>query len=168
MPNGPHRYLASDPDARDHWVYKCYSEDRRLLYVGITWQALHRQSEHRVSSSWSREVHTIEVEHFDSREESLARERHLIQTLRPENNRLGALPALEEDEWTVRELAAHFALSVTFFYNEIKSGALRAEDKRCVGQKTIKVVRWDAVQEWLAAQPQTWPPRRTTAETTAA
>jgi predicted GIY-YIG superfamily endonuclease len=141
--------MASDPEARDHWVYRCYAEDGRLLYVGITWQALHRQSEHRVASDWSWEVATIQVEHLPTRADALERERELIQTLRPPHNRLGAIPALDDGEMTVRQVADLLGFSMEWVYQQCKSGAMGSVIKP-VGRREIRVIPRAAYDEFIA------------------
>jgi hypothetical protein len=60
-------------------LYRCYAEDGCLLYVGISYDAMHRlHGGHRLSGSWFRELATVRVEHFPTREEAVAAEKAAI------------------------------------------------------------------------------------------
>jgi predicted GIY-YIG superfamily endonuclease len=119
---------------RDHWVYKCYDAYGGLLYVGITWQAMHRHAEHRVDSSWASQVDVIRIEHFDTRAEALQRELDLIHELNPRYNRLGAKPRLELGELSVEDVARLLGFSRQWVYNQIHSGKLDAVQKQFGGR----------------------------------
>lgn len=77
----------ADRDATDHWVYLCFDRRRRLLYVGVTSDGMQRfRQGHGKRAAWWRDVVSIEVEHFDTRDAALARERDLIRSAFPEHN----------------------------------------------------------------------------------
>lgn len=69
-----------------HWVYRMQDTDRELLYVGISNQGMRRLTQHAIEKSWWPQVATIEIEHFESRGEALAREAELIHEHRPPFN----------------------------------------------------------------------------------
>lgn len=58
-------------------LYRYYSADGRLLYIGISLHAAVRASNHRARPWWS-DVATITVEHLDDRTVALAAERSAI------------------------------------------------------------------------------------------
>lgn len=64
-------------------VYRCYDEDGRLLYVGITSQGMARASSHHAYSRWWKLMVRQDWEHYDSRPEALLREAELIATQFP-------------------------------------------------------------------------------------
>jgi predicted GIY-YIG superfamily endonuclease len=72
----------------DHWCYRAYDADGRLLYVGISSDGLRRFKQHRRDKPWTPFVAEIRVEHFATREEAMQRERELVLAERPPYNRL--------------------------------------------------------------------------------
>jgi hypothetical protein len=79
----------SPPKRDDHWVYRCYAEDGRLLYVGITSNGIKRFRRHGNERDWWPDTARIEIEHFESRKETEDRERELIRELKPPYNTRG-------------------------------------------------------------------------------
>lgn len=70
-----------DLDLRQHTLYRMYDAGGVLLYVGITATVPARLQAHR-DQFWWRDVHTIRLEHFDTREELEAAE---VVAIRSEN-----------------------------------------------------------------------------------
>lgn len=66
-----------------HMVYILYDADDRLLYVGITDRGPVRLVEHCRRKPWFPQVARVEFERYDSRADSEARERYLIQRRAP-------------------------------------------------------------------------------------
>ena len=64
-------------------LYRQFSEQGRLLYVGITACPAKRAGEHAMSSGWRRQIANITVTWFPSREAALIAEREAIRTERP-------------------------------------------------------------------------------------
>ncbi len=77
-------------------VYRCYSTDGTLLYVGVSGDALRRFSEHGETKAWFPEVASIALEHYPTREAAKAREKGLIHALTPRYNVHDNLPARAE------------------------------------------------------------------------
>jgi predicted GIY-YIG superfamily endonuclease len=73
-----------------HWVYFLHDEADELLYVGITCTGTGRMLQHAREKGWWPQVDHIQIEHFESRDEALAREAEVIAERRPPFNR--ALP----------------------------------------------------------------------------
>lgn len=48
IPSGDYRH----PDRREHFVYRAWDADGRLLYVGCTMRLAERRSAHQTSSQW--------------------------------------------------------------------------------------------------------------------
>lgn len=69
-----------------HMVYILHDHDDRLLYVGITDRGPVRLAEHYRHKPWFTEVARVEFERYDSRAESEAREKYLIQRRAPLHN----------------------------------------------------------------------------------
>lgn len=61
-----------------NFVYLMYDAYGHLLYVGITNNLRNRLSAHYAEKPWIGEVAKIEVERYDTREESKTRESYLI------------------------------------------------------------------------------------------
>jgi predicted GIY-YIG superfamily endonuclease len=73
---------------RHHVVYLAYDADGQLLYAGMSGSLPVRMRDHRVAHDWWKQVARIELEHFSTRAEALAREAQLIGRLRPPRNRM--------------------------------------------------------------------------------
>lgn len=82
----------SPPTREDHWVYRCYTEDDRLLYVGITSTGIKRFRRHGNERDWWQDVARIEIEHCEDRAAAERRELELIGELRPPHNTKGLSP----------------------------------------------------------------------------
>jgi predicted GIY-YIG superfamily endonuclease len=75
-----------------HWfVYRLFSSDGSLLYVGITWSAKARWAKHRAKKPWWSQVSLAQVECFDGEREALAAEMEAIRDERPRFNIRGAV-----------------------------------------------------------------------------
>jgi predicted GIY-YIG superfamily endonuclease len=68
-------------------LYRHYDKDGNLLYVGISWTILQRLRQHEKGSFWFKEVDSIKLEKYSSREASLAAERKAILAERPRYNK---------------------------------------------------------------------------------
>jgi hypothetical protein len=60
-------------EPKESQLYRCYAEEGRLLCVGISFDT----GDH-LPASWLREVATVRVEHFATREEAVAAARAAI------------------------------------------------------------------------------------------
>lgn len=82
---------AHNPPKGTHLVYRIYSNDGELLYVGATKAFRGRMRQHRSTGWWLREVdeRRTEIETFDNAEDMARRELELIRNLRPPKNRAG-------------------------------------------------------------------------------
>jgi predicted GIY-YIG superfamily endonuclease len=67
-------------------LYRMFAADGRLIYVGQTSDPGTRVGMHRRSKDWWREVASIQLAHFDTREDLLRAEREAIETERPQYN----------------------------------------------------------------------------------
>lgn len=71
------------------FVYRCFSEDGRLIYVGVTCDVLGRIRAHR-SGWWGWALHRYEVEGpFATPDAAMAEERRAIASENPRFNRHG-------------------------------------------------------------------------------
>jgi predicted GIY-YIG superfamily endonuclease len=82
--NGMDCWLRRDVE---HVVYRCWSVDRRLLYVGATNSLVQRKSHHRKRTSWWGQVAAITTEPHPNRDAALAAERTAIRNEEPLHNR---------------------------------------------------------------------------------
>lgn len=69
-------------------LYRFYDKGGVLLYVGITSVGPSRWSEHRRNRPWWHESKSATIEHFATREEAEAAERHAIRTEMPLYNKV--------------------------------------------------------------------------------
>lgn len=67
-------------------LYRAYSADEELLYVGISISFLTRLGQHRRGAFWFEEVATIKVRHFDSRAAAAPAEASAIVAEKPRYN----------------------------------------------------------------------------------
>jgi predicted GIY-YIG superfamily endonuclease len=67
-------------------VYQYFAKNGALIYVGITDRGTRRLHEHAESKPWWKLSTGCTLEHFENREEALAREKQLIQRFRPPYN----------------------------------------------------------------------------------
>jgi len=68
-------------------LYRHYSADGNLLYVGISKSAVARLAQHAQTSSWVKDIVTITVEKFSTRKEALNAERFAIASEKPIYNK---------------------------------------------------------------------------------
>jgi hypothetical protein len=66
-----------------HHLYRHFDESGKLLYVGISLNAISRLVGHKRGSPWVWSVARVEVQTFPTREDAEAAEREAIQTERP-------------------------------------------------------------------------------------
>lgn len=64
-------------------LYRHYSKDGELLYVGISKSAPARLAQHMAGSPWAREIARVEIEYLPDRERALEAEREAIQCEKP-------------------------------------------------------------------------------------
>jgi len=69
-------------------LYRHYSDEDELLYVGISKSAPARLAQHMHGSAWAREIARVDVEHPASRQAALAAEEAAIKIERPLWNRV--------------------------------------------------------------------------------
>jgi predicted GIY-YIG superfamily endonuclease len=70
-------------------LYRYFDAEGRLLYVGISFSAVARASQHRSEKGWWPDVATMTVERHDTRAEALAAEAIAIRTEKPLHNVIG-------------------------------------------------------------------------------
>lgn len=74
-------------------LYRMYNRRGQLLYVGVSFNAGSRATQHAMDKPWWPEVATIKVEHLScGREDALALEKRTIQSDRPMYNKQHAIP----------------------------------------------------------------------------
>lgn len=69
-----------------HGLYRFFSKDGELLYIGISANPLRRADQHSLSKDWWREVYGVTIEQKANRAEVLEAEREAIQRERPKYN----------------------------------------------------------------------------------
>lgn len=68
-------------------LYRHYDEAGGLLYVGIASNPVARTQQHSIHAPWYKDVDTIKIEWFASREEALEAELEAQHKERPKHNR---------------------------------------------------------------------------------
>ena len=64
-------------------LYRHYNAQGKLLYVGISYNALNRLSRHALSSSWYDQIARIDITHFETREAAIEAEKNAIRSENP-------------------------------------------------------------------------------------
>jgi len=67
-------------------LYRHFSEEGDLLYIGISLSALTRLGQHADAAHWYDSISDVKIEHFDTREKAIIAEREAIKTEKPEHN----------------------------------------------------------------------------------
>jgi predicted GIY-YIG superfamily endonuclease len=80
-------------------LYRCFDEDGKLLYVGISMSALNRLQQHKDTSIWFENARRIEVEYYRSREYALKAEKEAIKTEKPRFNKIHNVSSREVSEF---------------------------------------------------------------------
>ena len=71
-----------------HCLYRHFSEDGTLLYVGISINGFRRLADHRHHAHWFEQIRTITLEMFPSRQSVIQAEREAIASEGPKHNRM--------------------------------------------------------------------------------
>lgn len=71
---------------KNHDLYRHFDADGKLLYVGISFCAVLRLSQHRTNAGWYDDIVSVTIEKFATREEVLEAEKKAIQTENPVHN----------------------------------------------------------------------------------
>jgi excisionase family DNA binding protein len=74
-------------EGSDTKLYRHFDQNKKLLYVGISLNAVARLSGHRSTSSWFENIATVKIETFPNREAALMAERLAILKEKPLYNR---------------------------------------------------------------------------------
>lgn len=69
-----------------HLVYRCYSHDGELLYVGTSLNMYERLKKHRQRSAFWTLIKHIELDHCDDRKQAYEKEKRLISAYSPRFN----------------------------------------------------------------------------------
>lgn len=69
-----------------HAVYRHFSEDGVLLYIGTSGNPFERLVCHKSLSSWAHQVSTISIDWFETKEEARVAEKAAIQAEEPLHN----------------------------------------------------------------------------------
>lgn len=72
-----------------HHVYRCYSEDGRLLYVGASGDLWGRLATHRKTSWWAPQVARVKAAYFPDGVTARVEERRIIRDDLPRFNKTG-------------------------------------------------------------------------------
>ena len=74
-------------------LYRHFDRDGRLLYIGISLNAIARLAEHRDTSHWFSQIARVEIEPYPTRKAALAAELEAIRTENPLYNIVGRVAA---------------------------------------------------------------------------
>ena len=68
------------------YLYRHFDAEGKLLYVGISLQAINRLAQHRDNAHWFSNIRDVKIEVFESRQDALAAERKAILEENPSHN----------------------------------------------------------------------------------
>ena len=71
------------------YVYRLFSDEDVLLYVGMAYDVSVRENVHRYSTPWGDQISRVDVVKYATREEAAAAETEAIRTERPRWNSKG-------------------------------------------------------------------------------
>lgn len=132
---------------RTHSVYRIYDEAGMLLYVGYTSRGHARQLEHIATKPWARDVAETHWEHYDSREDALAREKRLIRSHHPVHNVVHSTNTGETASIEYRLRAEQYDLLKTC---RDSLQTLRSEFTRSTRDFEARISSWEKVHRALA------------------
>jgi len=70
----------------NHFLYRHFSKDGTLLYIGVTSCPVDRLQNHKYESHWAADIDRIEMMRFGSTEEAATAERQAISAEKPLHN----------------------------------------------------------------------------------
>lgn len=85
-------------------LYRHFDADGVLLYVGMSAAPSQRMIHHASNSSWGREIATVTLQWFDTKQEALEAERVAIETEAPRDN---CQHGLRKRAATARKFSGH-------------------------------------------------------------
>lgn len=75
-----------DLSSAPYWLYRCYDNADRLVYVGVTHDAHARLRSHSYRSWWAADVEYVELEEIQGKAAALAAEKAAVHTEYPRWN----------------------------------------------------------------------------------
>lgn len=99
-------------------LYRYFDKDDKLLYVGISLNAVYRLSQHKITSPWFYEIAKITVETLVNREQAMKAEVKAIQNEKPIHNiqhKNKKLTASEVKKLKIKESREHLLKKVVAF-----------------------------------------------------
>ncbi len=86
-------------------LYRHFSADGALLYVGVSLSALRRLGQHADNAHWFSRIARVEIQHFATRAEALAAERAAILSENPAHNLMRPKePKMTRDEKRAQQM----------------------------------------------------------------
>lgn len=110
---------------RPHYVYRCYSADARLIYVGCTVFPRTRLEQHRISSWWADQIERVTYTVFPNKEYALYMERRAIESENPRWN----IRHRNRTTWTLDDYRDWHTASTFNGAKEKRLESIRAEAK---------------------------------------
>lgn len=127
------------PDLRNHYVYRAYDSNDRLLYVGCTINIEKRMAEHRSTGRWAQNVTRIRVRGPLSYPVARRQEKHWQQVLNPlfkgqsESRRRRKTPPRislqglrEAQKWTLYDLSRAIERVTGVKYSSVTLGEIES------------------------------------------
>lgn len=78
--------LLAELDCIPTALYRHFSRDGALLYIGVSMTVTGRTAKHETYAPWFQQIDTIKLEWFGSRSSAMRAEKHAIKTEKPLHN----------------------------------------------------------------------------------
>ena len=101
-------------------LYRHFDSEGRLLYVGISYNALARLSQHENDKPWADDICSVTIQHFESRNLAIEAECAAIKKEKPLHNIIMNKP-LQKGSGAKRSLPRHMWTYKVSINNEILS-----------------------------------------------
>ena len=75
-------------DNQQCFLYRHLDAQGKLLYVGISFSAIYRLCQHKQHSLWFKDIASVTIEKFPSRQEAAKMERKIIKEEKPPYNKI--------------------------------------------------------------------------------
>ena len=125
-------------------LYRQYSKEGKLLYVGISLDYAKRVKQHYKGSAWFLDVADIKLEWFDTRDDALKAERDAIKKEKPECNIMHNND--DEDVFTVssdvRDFQGMSAQIMRYIEGHRKIFLTKGEVAKCIGVASGAINAW--------------------------
>ncbi len=130
-------------------LYRHFDNDGKLLYVGISLNAVKRLAQHKIHAHWFESISQIKIESFETREAAVLAERNAISNENPIHNLMRPsikphpLSSKERMEASIRDLTKRIVqFNTTYSIRDVASslGTSETEVKRFMDENKLAFI----------------------------